>query len=274
MSVDLVEVRLLSLPVQLHRRAQTHSSGLQREFDLIRQREPDESAVPHRLLALIEELTAVFASFTRGANEELDDAADRGEEAIDLAYRVPRAAGSGAQRLAALLDEADSYCRTGSHLLTLVTPPEALPYRRWFLSEFIRQARGEPPVAWTDYVDNGSSDDVPAPAQPTAGSEVELPKGWSTDRARRRITVRGPLDLVSAPPLRELLVDVLDEGGQPVTVDLEACDFIDSVGVSVIVAGVLRADERGVSLRFRLSAAAERVLHVSGMLERIAREED
>ncbi len=49
------------------------------------------------------------------------------------------------------MDEADDYCRAGQHLLTLVTPPEALAFRRWYLGEFVRQIAGEQPRPWTDW---------------------------------------------------------------------------------------------------------------------------
>jgi hypothetical protein len=32
--------------------------------------------------------------------------------------------------------------------LTLVTPPEAVAFRTWFLEEFVRQVAGEDPLPW------------------------------------------------------------------------------------------------------------------------------
>jgi anti-sigma B factor antagonist len=77
------------------------------------------------------------------------------------------------------------------------------------------------------------------------------------------------LDLVSAPALRDALSALVADQPNVLVVDLSRCTFLDSVGVSVLVAALLRAQEHDVTLRFRLSAAAERVVRVSGLLDRI-----
>ena len=43
-----------------------------------------------------------------------------------------------------LLDLADEFCR-GQRLLALARTPEQAEFQRWFLGEFVRQARGEEP---------------------------------------------------------------------------------------------------------------------------------
>jgi hypothetical protein len=48
-----------------------------------------------------------------------------------------------------------------------------------------------------------------------------------------------------------------------------ACDFIDSVGVSVLASALLRAEADGAALRFRLGDAARRVLTISGVIDRL-----
>ncbi len=50
-----------------------------------------------------------------------------------------------------MLDEADAYCRQGSHLLTLQTPPDQRAFRTWFLAEFLSQLAGGPPTPWPEY---------------------------------------------------------------------------------------------------------------------------
>jgi anti-anti-sigma factor len=267
---DLVEVRLLRLPVRLHDRASRHARGLQREFELIRRGNPDLDSVPHRLHALIDELNDEFGGVSDQPVQELEDAIERGDERIDLVYRVPATAGHAARRLGDLLDEVDDYCRAGEHLLTLVTPPDALQYRRWFLAEFVGQTEGADPIAWQDDVvpaDEGSGTVVrpPAPAPPSP-----LPPGWSVERAPdvTIVVVDGALDLVSAPALRGVLTTLIPERPR-VLVDLTSCDFVDSVGVSVLVAAVQRADEHGVAVSFRLGDAAERVVRISGLLDRL-----
>jgi hypothetical protein len=144
---DLVEIRLIGLPVEIHRRAAEHSDELQREFALLRASSAAGADIPDRLLALIDELGTRYRGFTEGTQQELLDALERGDESIDLVYRVPRDVGDAVERLTGLLDEADAYCRNGD-LLTLATPDEAAAYRRWFLTEFQRQAGGEAPTPW------------------------------------------------------------------------------------------------------------------------------
>jgi anti-sigma B factor antagonist len=48
------------------------------------------------------------------------------------------------------------------------------------------------------------------------------------------VSLRGELDLATAPELRKVLEDELD-GVEPVLIDLSDCEFIDSTGIAVIV---------------------------------------
>jgi anti-sigma regulatory factor (Ser/Thr protein kinase) len=149
--VELVTVRIIGMPLDVLRAAQEQYDALFREFRLILEREPDEARrLPGRLIALIDELGGRFARFTREQDDAWQAALARGDRAIDLEYRVPADAGSAAVRYDELLDEADDYCRQGAELLTLGPPAIAVAFRKWFLSEFARQARGEPAVAWAD----------------------------------------------------------------------------------------------------------------------------
>jgi hypothetical protein len=147
---DLVEVRLLRLPIEVHRAAAEHSDELQREFALLQVQQSDRETpdVPARLLALIDDLGERFAGFTESTQADLEDAMDRGEASVDLVFRVPPAAKEAAEVLGALLDEADDFCRDGG-LMTLATPAEALAYRRWYLDEFTRQIDGLAPSPWS-----------------------------------------------------------------------------------------------------------------------------
>lgn len=148
---DLVEVRLVRLPTDVHRAAAEHGDELRREFTLLRAQQQDRSSgdVPDRLLALIGDLEARFSGFTEETEQELEDAIDRGAETVDLVFRVPPGAAAAAVQLGAMLDDADEYCRRGDAMLTLATPPAALAYRRWYLEEFSRQLDGLPPRPWS-----------------------------------------------------------------------------------------------------------------------------
>jgi hypothetical protein len=150
---DLVQVKILGAPVALWLQTQEHSEELIREFMLIAADvSPDgEHAVPARLIGLISELTSQFGGFSAGNEQRLADAGAAGEAEVDLVYELPVGIDSAVERLGEQLDAADEYCRAGQHLLTLATPPDQARFRRWFLGEFSRQARGGSPVPWAEY---------------------------------------------------------------------------------------------------------------------------
>jgi hypothetical protein len=151
-TAPMEEVRLVGFPLGLWQRSQEHVDELLREFALIAQGERDHpESVPHRLMQLIADLTAMYGGLSTATERERDDAIARGDAEIDLVYRVPPALTVAVRQLGDMLDEADEYCRQGAHLLTLQTPPDQLRFRRWFLSEFARQLAGEAPVTWLAY---------------------------------------------------------------------------------------------------------------------------
>jgi anti-anti-sigma factor len=137
-----------------------------------------------------------------------------------------------------MLDEVDDYCRDGD-LVSLVTPPEAVAYRRWFLDEFIRQLRDDAdPRPWPGF---------------EAGTEEEPdePQGPPTAEASGAtvIEVQCALDLDGASRLRQLVSARLDEGHATVLFDLRDCDFVDSVGLSLLLTTRNRCIEMGGSLQ-------------------------
>jgi hypothetical protein len=152
---DLIEVRLLRFPLGLWQQSQEHVDELLREFALIAQAEEEHASVPRRLLNLVAELTATYAGLSTPTEQVRDDAIARGDDEIDLVYRTPREAAGAVRHLGEMLDEADRYCRQGSHLLTLQTPPDQVAFRRWFLSEFLNQYEGAAPVPWPDAASPG-----------------------------------------------------------------------------------------------------------------------
>jgi len=148
---DLVEVRLLAVDLADLHTAEAHHDELFREFALIAGSEPFPGhEVPGRLLAIIEELTNRFASFTAGPQAELADAAERGDRDADISFLVPRDVEEAIIRFADLLTAADDYCRQGD-LLTLAPPAEAVAFRNWYLGEFVAQIHGSDPTPWPEY---------------------------------------------------------------------------------------------------------------------------
>jgi hypothetical protein len=151
---DLLTVRVLGLPIAVQASAQEHADELTRELTLIGaqlRKEGNVRELPAVLLTLIEALTHQYAGFTVEQEQLLADAMARGDDTIDLTYRVPASFGAAAQALGDVLDQADVYCSTGRHLLTLATPDDLVTYRRWFLSQFTSQVTGALAVSWDDY---------------------------------------------------------------------------------------------------------------------------
>ncbi len=148
---DLVEVRLLALDLTDLHHAEAHHDELFREFALIAAAEPSPGhELPGQLVALVAELTTRFAGFTSGPQDELAAADERGDQQVDIAYKVPRHMDEAIVRFAELLTAADDYCRHGD-LLTLAPPPEAVAFRNWYLGEFVAQSRGSDPTPWPEY---------------------------------------------------------------------------------------------------------------------------
>jgi hypothetical protein len=152
---DLYEVRVLQLPVRIWARSQEQHDALMREFALMSV-PSDESErqrhVPTRLAQLIDTLTADFEGVATEQEEQLFAAAAADVDVIEeLVYTLPRAAVPASKALGDMLDEADDFCRQGRHLLTLAADEELVQFRRWYLSQFIDQADGKPPVAWPDF---------------------------------------------------------------------------------------------------------------------------
>lgn len=146
---DVVAVRLLRFPLDVYQRSTEHFEGLKRELALLSLHETD--GLPARLVELIETFTAENAETVAAADRVREEAIERGEtELPELVYEAPRAAVDGVRVLATTLDEADDFCRRGELLLSMATPPEAVVFRRWYLGEFVAQAKGLPPLPWPD----------------------------------------------------------------------------------------------------------------------------
>jgi anti-anti-sigma factor len=254
---ELREVRLVGLPVRLHAVTTEHADALQREFELIRRADPDARSAPARLLALIEEVRTSYQGFGEEAAEVLGDALARDEPSVDVTYRIPAGAADAARRLDELLDEADEYCRQGEHLLTLVTPPDALRYRRWFLAEFVRQLEGGPPVPWRGDAAGDAAGSVPSGA-PAPSVAID----GNGAGAARTVVCRGEIDAVSAPDLRELLAEACASEPERLTIDLTRATFIDSVGVSVLLAAHARLAATGGATDVVASPIVARTLSI------------
>ena len=84
---------------------------------------------------------------------------------------------------------------------------------------------------------------------------------------RTHLTLRGELDLATAPELEQLVNERLD-AGEEVVVDLRALEFMDSSGIRVLVAAHARAGRSGTRLivvRPAPGTAVAKIVDVSGL---------
>ena len=144
------EIAIRGIPVQAYLNAQQHKDELLREFTFIAQSGVQPGAVPSRLVETARVGRIAFAGPVADNRVQVNAAVERGDDTVDLTFSVPRVAGPFAERLAALLDEADEYCRAGE-LLTLAATPEIRRFRAWFFGQVVAQLRDEPGTAWADH---------------------------------------------------------------------------------------------------------------------------
>jgi anti-anti-sigma factor len=88
------------------------------------------------------------------------------------------------------------------------------------------------------------------------------------ERGVRTISVRGELDLSTAPELEGPLEQALASGEGSVLIDLSECEFIDSTGIALIVRGWQRLDsgDNGRALVIcSQNDQVRRVLEITGL---------
>lgn len=148
-SDDLVMVRILGLPLQVHARAQEQAAEMRREFQLVLgQEDVHPGSVPARLLDVSAVLSSRYAAFTDEQERLIEQGIAAGQEQLDeLVFRVPVSVVEAVAELHAILEEADQWCRQ-DRMLVLATPPDLVAYRQWYHDEFRRQAAGERPRPW------------------------------------------------------------------------------------------------------------------------------
>jgi anti-anti-sigma factor len=92
----------------------------------------------------------------------------------------------------------------------------------------------------------------------------------SASDGRFRLAVAGELDIASVDELRAALSAALDQGPSAVLVDLDALTFMDSTGISALVAAHRQAAAGGVVLTVVNSRGiVRRVLELTGTLSQL-----
>ena len=77
---------------------------------------------------------------------------------------------------------------------------------------------------------------------------------------RTVIDVGGEIDVYTAPRLRELLIDLVNNGFYQLVVNMEKVEFLDSTGLGVLVGGLKRVRAHDGSLD--LVCTQERILKI------------
>jgi anti-anti-sigma factor len=228
-----MELRLIDFPLDLFERSVQHTAALQRELDVIRVDERDPDRLPDRLAQLVNELDLRFVGY-RAAMDTIDALVRtqaRYHDVVIPVAGVPAEAALAVEQLRDLMDEVDRYCAQDGGLLTPPTPPEVLAFRRWLFDQVIGQLRGQSPTAWTLVAAS-----LTAAAREQAAAAAVPSADTSPDDAGGMLRPSGDVDLNSAGRLREEIYSAHADRDDDLTIDLTRVDFIDSVGLSVLVA--------------------------------------
>ena len=62
------------------------------------------------------------------------------------------------------------------------------------------------------------------------------------------LSLRGEIDVYTAPRLRQAIIDLVEGGATRIVVDMEMVDFLDSTGLGVLVGGLKRVRVKDGSL--------------------------
>jgi anti-sigma B factor antagonist len=74
------------------------------------------------------------------------------------------------------------------------------------------------------------------------------------------LTLRGEIDVYTAPHLRQAIVDLVDGGATNIVVDMAMVEFLDSTGLGVLVEGLKRVKRRDGSLS--IVATQDKILKI------------
>jgi anti-sigma B factor antagonist len=93
-----------------------------------------------------------------------------------------------------------------------------------------------------------------------AGGFVDLKLDHHTKDGIEVVDVEGEIDVYTAPRLRELLIELVNNGHYQLVVNMEKVEFLDSTGLGVLVGGLKRVRAHDGSLD--LVCTQERILKI------------
>src|SRR4051812_38811454 len=96
-----------------------------------------------RVLTMMQRLesTYTYVIARLGAREAAEEAVVYGRPSTTVELELPPEAATAGDRFLDLLDQADEYCRSVPSLADVVSTPEVVAFRRWFIGEISRQLR-------------------------------------------------------------------------------------------------------------------------------------
>lgn len=83
------------------------------------------------------------------------------------------------------------------------------------------------------------------------------------------VTVRGEVDMATAPQLRDTLMALVDAGVTRVALDCRGLDFLDSSGIGVLIAVRKRLGDDGSLTLEAPPAHVRKVLELTGVTEHV-----
>jgi anti-anti-sigma factor len=88
------------------------------------------------------------------------------------------------------------------------------------------------------------------------------------DGDRALVRIEGEVEFATAPRLRATLLELAQQGANPVVLDLAAVSFLDSAGISLLIQAKKRLVNAGSDLVLRSpQGTVLRVLEISGVTE-------
>src|SRR5205809_6505608 len=101
---------------------------------------------------------------------------------------------------------------------------------------------------------------MPGPSPADILRAVNLDVETGTKDGASVVTLRGEIDVYTAPRLRQTLIDLVEGGATNIVVDMEKVDFLDSTGLGVLVGGLKRVKDHDGPMK--LVATQDRIVKI------------
>jgi anti-sigma B factor antagonist len=110
------------------------------------------------------------------------------------------------------------------------------------------------------------------PAKPIAGKDLSIDSEGA--EGRHRLSLRGELDLASAPELEDAVARLCAEGASEAVLDVAGLEFVDSTGLRAILNVKAVCEENGCAFqltpgRDQIHDQVRRLLEITGLIDRL-----